>query len=292
MSETWLAVSDETGNFDQGNRYIGVGMVIARLSDWNGALQEPIGDRSVASILEQPIPIPGQNVPRRGQHHVKDALDFWNRERPRASVWAANGPHLEQPARHLAELFHWLLRHERLITLGVIGRAPDCRRRLGLASRDPAHLLARMTAPLLKLVWPFLARDDRLLVLPSFRSEPTDHEALRRVQVQAQKADDRVQRVGDRPLVSTLLDDVNRTTNYFDVNTERCTAGRIHHLRSRSAALQQSGLKSNQLQPLADIAAALTLLTDPAAHANRNVRIPKPNTGNARFYRITEVTSA
>jgi len=78
-SPVWLAVGDETGQWDRilPSEVLGVAVVMARLEDWHEALNETIGGRSVAKRMRRPLQALPADAPHRSeQHHVLDVIRY------------------------------------------------------------------------------------------------------------------------------------------------------------------------------------------------------------------------
>ena len=296
MPDTWLAVSDETGDFDRSGGHIGVGVVVARVSAWASALGESVNGQQLPRLLERPIPL-AAGAQHSGYHHVRDALVHWNQNPPGINVWTGGG--VDASARHLHAVLQWLLNHPSLMTIGVIDRRSTIRERLGAGSNDPAMLLGKLTALPLKLIWPFIGREDRLLVAPGFRSEPINHPVQQRVRPPGAAPDgpgpggeaaDAGQRHGggNRTLVSTLLDELGGTARQFGIDPARCESGSLPYLIGCCRELKAARLSGETLSAIADLAAALTLLTSRKV-AHQLLLERDPRWTNALFCSLDQV---
>ena len=295
MADSWLVVSDETGQFDSvgsSHRPLGVGLVMARLADWQAALEEDLDGQSVARLCAKPIPGLDQHSK---YHHVRDFLLFANSQPKHQNPWKkkAGNPTLVAAAAHLDRLFRWLLHHPRLITLGLIGPAGAIKRALASQQEDPAVLIGKLTARPLMLIWPFLNNDDRLLIAPGQRSEKAGSKAMVRVGRTFMKAINYQDRdrglAGPRTMVSTLLGEVRSTaSNFPHLDPQRCDAGTLAYLENECTQLRAVQLDRLALIAIADLAASLALLT--SGFADHNLHYPSSPWPNARFYRIEEVS--
>ena len=76
----WLAVGDETGNWDELNNpgaFLGVALVVARIEDWQAALADVVDGQSIQDRLKAPP----RSLPREYQkstsHHLLDTFNYW-----------------------------------------------------------------------------------------------------------------------------------------------------------------------------------------------------------------------
>ncbi len=72
-SDLWLAVGDETGDWDhheQKHGFLGVALVMAKLNDWN--LAEKIKAKTVQERMTNPLNNLPQQYRKSDYHHVID----------------------------------------------------------------------------------------------------------------------------------------------------------------------------------------------------------------------------
>jgi hypothetical protein len=80
--DLWLAVGDETGNWDDTalpKQFLGVALVLAKVPDWKSAMREYVNDETVFQRMKQPL----QNLPPKSAskiHHVIDALRYFSKK--------------------------------------------------------------------------------------------------------------------------------------------------------------------------------------------------------------------
>jgi hypothetical protein len=90
---TWLAVGDETGNWDAldqdgpaDRRQVGASLTLAPLEAWAALDQESIGTQRAADRLGSPLQDLPASYPRKDFHHVGDAFDYLKQQKDRKSV--------------------------------------------------------------------------------------------------------------------------------------------------------------------------------------------------------------
>ncbi len=177
--DLWLAVGEDTGNWDDltfDEQFLGVGLVIAKISDWKLALEEQISGQTVLDRMKQPL----QNLPKgfaSNSHHVKNALDYFKTQSVRG-LWsldnkmaAAKSP-LACLKNELSANLAWLAKHTNLITLCTYGTAHWVRNHLR-GTEDYTQVLGRAYGLLVTLIIPFFKKEDSLLIaLPSPSKAP------------------------------------------------------------------------------------------------------------------------
>ncbi len=169
----WLAVGDETGNWDRlehkaNGPAIGAALVMVPLDRWQTLFAETLGNTTIETILKRPAP--GFEVAERGAmyHHARDVMLGFGRDRN------ANTPAVQQ----LQALLAWLHAHPDLITLGSYGSAAAVHAATGLG--DQAHALGYAYALSLAPLLPFLTAGDRIHLLVMGRSEDAKSTAVAR----------------------------------------------------------------------------------------------------------------
>ena len=167
----WLAVGDETGDWDRIDNpgaFVGVALVLGRIEDWQAALGESVAGQAVSERLGRPpqhLP-PGASESR--QHHLRDILKYW---RSRITgEWSLDEPGPDPLRQEVFTTLRWLAEHPRLVTLGLWAKGPD-KQRILFRSGDPAVALGRAYGLLVAYALPFLGPQDELLVQPGLRSE-------------------------------------------------------------------------------------------------------------------------
>jgi len=75
--DLWLAVGDETGNWDDYKKqanFLGVALVLAKVTDWKSALFEKINSQSVEQRMLNPLTHLPKMAQEKNFHHVMEAL--------------------------------------------------------------------------------------------------------------------------------------------------------------------------------------------------------------------------
>jgi hypothetical protein len=163
--DLWIAVGND--NWDtHPDQFLSAALVTAKISDWKSALTENFKDQSIEQRMKQPL----QNLPKgsaSNEHHVIDALNYFKAQSVRG-LWTldkmvkSNSP-LARLKNELCANLGWLATHPQLITIGTYGKAEWLRNNLPHAQDG----LERAYGLLAALILPFLANQDRLLVVPS-----------------------------------------------------------------------------------------------------------------------------
>ncbi len=230
----WLAVGDESGNWDalgggtNGGQPLAVALVAAPLQDWLALESETLADgESVADRLWQPLPLPEKYLAQErpdAVHHVMPALQ-WLKDQRLGGDWSLETPPAtdEPAAVQLWQHLRWLARHRRFVSVGV--QAPLDRVRARFGSDDPAQALGALYGRLGAWLLPFLGADAELHLSPGPRSEPADSLAVRRVRV-GNGSGARVH--GDqRGLVSRALDEARPALRRLGIDDDRLQAGTL-----------------------------------------------------------------
>ncbi|HEW98144.1 MAG: hypothetical protein DRR16_31645 [Candidatus Parabeggiatoa sp. nov. 3] len=292
--DLWLAVGEYTGNWDEltfDEQFLGVGLVIAKLSDWKLALEEQISGQTVLERMKQPL----QNLPKgfaSNSHHVKNALDYFKTQSVRG-LWSldnkmasAKSP-LASLKNELSVNLGWLAKHAKLITLCTYGTADWVRNHLRATDcpYDYTQVLGRAYGLLVTLIIPFFNKEDNLLIaLPSPAPlVKTDGESLPNEQ------DDDI-----KGLCSSLL-------NHAHQNLRVWQHSKIAHYNCGTfTSLQQNLLRENQNNDnislemieaflhIADLSAALMTLSQ---NTQGDIRLHDPNSNwhNVNFFKFEEL---
>lgn len=125
---TWLAVGDETGNWDSldcvgpadNRKVVGACLTLAPLKTWADIENERIGTRSAADRLASPLAALPETYPKKNFHHVADASNYLKFHGIN-SQWSLKEQPSDPVQRGLVESFKWLAGHTRLITVGCWG---------------------------------------------------------------------------------------------------------------------------------------------------------------------------
>jgi hypothetical protein len=173
--DLWLAVGEQTGNWDNLNAddpFLGVSLVMAKVSDWKLAFAETMNEQNVLERMKNPLP----NLPEHfasNTHHVKNALDYFKTQSVRG-IWSLDNKmaNAKSPLaclkNELSIDLAWLAKHANLMTLGTYGTAGWVKNHLMADSFDTFQLLGRAYGLLMTLLIPFFKKEDNVLIaLPS-----------------------------------------------------------------------------------------------------------------------------
>lgn len=183
-ARVWLAVGDETGDFDntEDRKPRGVAIVVARIPDWLAVLRgRPDGwKKTVRAIFSEPLdgirealPVIYEDEGRREREgrtfHVRPALDYLESSNIRESFDPFVYQGEDRILTALMKAFRWLAVHPRLITLGVMTTGTEFHDRFP-GQPDSAQVLGTLYGHLCATVLPFL-NGDRLVLAAARRSE-------------------------------------------------------------------------------------------------------------------------
>jgi len=257
--DLWIAVGKETGNWDDlthPEQFLGVALVIAKISDWKSALTENLKDQSIEQRMKQAL----QNLPKESAsdtHRVIDALNYFKTQSVRG-LWTldqmvkGNSPHARLK-NELSTNLNWLATHPQLITIGTYGKAEWLKNNV-----PQAQMLERTYGLLAALVLPFLTTEDKLLIVPA-----------------------------ESELVSSLLDYIEQSLdNWQRTKMAQYDSGSFTDLQQND--LKDSALDSTALNSIAEMGAALMSLSQ---NAQGEIRVyhPKDTWSNVKFFKFEEV---
>lgn len=290
----WLAVGDETGNWDElhnPDAFLGVALVMAQIEEWQAALNETLDDQRIRERLRAPP----RNLPPKyrgesGGHHLMEVFKRWGTQEFKEE-WSLAKPGSDPLRQEVFTTLRWLAEHPRLITLGLWGRAKEIKKVL-FRSNDPAIALGRAYGLLVGLTLPFLAPSDRLLVNPGLRSEPTDSLAGERSKVAKNSKDDDSRKHGfTRGTVSTLIDQgrLHRQA-WRDSDIAGLDAGTLDYLQGQCRRLRTACLPRDVLNAIADLGAGLLRLS--CHKSTDGLRLRRDDAwNNVVFHTLSEVTA-
>lgn len=278
--DLWLAIGDETGDWDnKQTNFLGVALVLAKVTDWKSALSEKINNQSVKQRMLKPLTHLPKTAQKKESHHVMEALDYLHIH----GEWALDKPSQDKLQQELFANLHWLAKHPRLITIGTYGNSRLVWERLNLAN-DPAQALGRAYGLLAASIVPFLGDDDTLLVAPASRSEDSSNEAIQRVTLNNQSNQER-QHGDARGLISTLLDQSQRVLQPWGLQ-EQIDSGVFLNLQKQY--FNHIFLDWLALDNIADMGAALMSLSQ---KGNIHLIDPRQTWRNVKFFHIKELLS-
>lgn len=291
----WLAVGDETGDWDtldNPGAFLGVALVMGRIEDWQAALAETLDD---GQQIQERLQAPPRHLPptyrKSSNHHLMETLDYWKAQRIEGARSLAD-PGDDPLCREVFATLHWLAEHPRLVTLGLWLQGPG--RRDLFRSGDPAVALGRAYGLLAGLVLPFLNPDeDRLLVQPGLRSESVDLPATKRATVGKAQPSTESRQPGDlRGTVSRLMEDGQSPHDAWPGGTlARLEGGTLDHLRQRCPLLKNARLPNNVLNAVADLGAGLLRLSCQQSGTGRLCLHRDEAWCNVVFHALPEVTA-
>lgn len=260
----WLAVGDETGNWDElynPGAFLGVALVMGRLEDWQGALEEKLDGQGIQERLQAPPRHLPSDYRKSGSHHLLDTFNCWKAQKLEGA-WPLAEPGSDPLRQEVFATLRWLAEHPQLVTLGLWLKGADMRREL-FRSGDPAVALGRAYGLLVGLALPFLNPADRLLVQPGLRSESANSPARQRATVaKAQPSTDSRQPGDTRSTLSVLVEEGQRHRDAWRGGAiARLEAGTLDHLRGVCPPLQKIRLPNTVLNAIADLGAGLLRLS-------------------------------
>jgi hypothetical protein len=287
----WLAIGDETGNWDELHNpgaFLGVALVMGRIEDWQGALQETLNGQRIQDRLQAPPQHLPADYRKSGGHHLLDTLNCWKAQ-PLEGVGSLREPGPDPLRQEVFATLRWLAEHPRLITLGLWFKGVDGQREL-FRSGDPAVALGHAYGLLVALALPFLNVRDRLLAQPGLRSESAYSLAQQRAAVakEQKKADARSH--GDtRGMVSVLVEEGQRHREaWCDRDIARFEAGTLDHLRGLCPPFKKTYLDNDVLNAIADLGAGLMRLSCQPGPTRFSLR-RDPAWNNVVFHSLEEM---
>jgi hypothetical protein len=291
MSE-WLAIGDETGNWDTvryPNAFLGVALVMGRIEDWQTALHEQIDGQRMASRLQNPI----RHLPRPEKsknHHLNDAFLCWEQEKL-AGEWLLSEPGHDPLRQEVFATLRWLAEHPRLITWGLWGRGKDVKE-TWLRSNDPAVALGHAYGLLVGQMLPFLNAGDQLLVQPGLRSEPADLRAKHRAALSKYPSSDDERLNGHtRSTVSVLIHEGQSYRQEWRGDAiAGFDAGVLVRLAEEYASLASLVRHIKALNAIADLGAGLLRLSCQSGTTLLRLR-RDPTWRNVVFHSLEELNS-
>jgi len=289
----WLAVGDETGDWDKIDNpgaFVGVALVLGRIEDWQAALGESVAGRAASERLGSPpqhLP-PAASASR--QHHLLDILNYWRRRM--TGPWSLDEPGPDPLRQEVFATLGWLAEHPRLVTLGLWAKGPD-KRGILFRSGDPAMALGRAYGLLVAWALPFLEPQDELLMQPGLRSEKADIPAQQRAMTRANQASTTDSRREGyfRGTLSALEEEVQTAQDSWrGGRLADFKAGTLDHLREGCPPLRQARLPNGALNATADLGAGLLRL---ACQQDFSLFRLRCDTGwrNVAFLSLTEATA-
>ncbi len=288
----WLAVGDETGNWDEPgnpNAFLGVALVMARIEDWQAALNETLDGQPIRERLGAPPRHLPSEYRKSSGHHLMDTFNRWRDQNLKGEYVLAK-PGGDPLRQEVFATLRWLAEHPRLIKLGLWGRAGAVKKVL-FRSDDPAIALGRAYGPLVGLALPFLAPADRLLVNPGLRSENAHLHAIQRAAVARDKKDVDSRSHGDtRGTISVLVEEGRRHRDAWrGSDIAGLEAGTLDYLGGICKPLRIAQLPVGILTAIADLGAGLLRLS--CHKSTDGVRLRRDDAwNNVVFHPLSEIT--
>lgn len=260
----WLAVGDETGNWDEMHNpgaFLGVALVMGQIEDWRAALAETLEGQRIQERLQAPPRHLPSDYRKPGGHHLRDTFNCWKAQKLEGA-WSLADPGDDPLRQEVFATLRWLAEHPRLVTLGLWLKGAGMRREL-FYSGDPAVALGRAYGLLAAVALPFLDPADRLLVHPGLRSEGAYSLAQQRAAVAKDQKNADSRPPGDtRSTLSVLVEEGQRHRDAWRGGAiARLEAGTLDHLRGICSPLQKIWLPNAVLNAIADLGAGLLRLS-------------------------------
>lgn len=287
----WLAVGDETGNWDDldhPHAFLGVTLVMGRIEDWNEALTEALDHQTITERLQSPPQYLTQDRQAK-KHHLMDVFRCWQHQNL-SGEWSLDAPGADPLRQEIFATLRWLAEHPRLVTLGLWLEHADIWRNL-FRSGDPAVALGRAYGLLVGQILPFLNPEDRLLVHPGLRSEPAHLLAEERVSTGKFQANAETRQPGhSRGTVSVLIEEgQGHRDAWATPPIANFEAGTLDYLRQCSPLMKDIWLPNEVLNAVADLGAGLLRLS-----CQRHTRLCLRHDEawrNVVFHALSEVTA-
>ena len=289
----WLAVGDETGNWDElrnPGAFLGVALVMGRIEDWQAALEEQVDDQRIQDRLQAPPRRLPQAYRKSGQHHLLDAFTYWQSQKL-AGEWSLDAPGDDPLRQEVFATLRWLAEHPRLITLGLWGRGATLQAAL-FGSEDSAIALGRAYGLLAALALPFLNPSDRLLIHPGLRSESRYSIAQQRAKLNSAPETEEARQSGYvRGTLSMIREEIQRHGQMWRGGAvARFDVGTLDYLRNNSPALKTARLDNRLLNVVADLGAGLLRLT--SQPGTQGVSLRRDDAWrNVVFHKLPEITA-
>lgn len=286
----WLAIGDETGNWDQPGAFLGVALVMGRIEDWRKALEARLDGHWLKDRLQTPpchLPSAYRKAPH---HHLIDVFNYWSSQP--SGEWALDAPGDDPLRQEVFSTLRWLAEHPRLITLGLWGPGAAMRAAL-FGSEDSAIALGRAYGLLTALALPFLhPQEDRLLIHPGLRSESRDSRAQQRATLNNSRESQELRQFGYvRGTLSILREETQRHGQMWRGGAvARFDVGTLDYLRDHSSALKTARLDNRLLNVVADLGAGLLRLT--SQPGTQGVSLRRDDAWrNVVFHELPEITA-
>jgi hypothetical protein len=287
--DLWLAVGDETGDWDNDSQsednFLGVALVIATVKDWQKALNEKIDNQKISERMKK--------------HHVMEVMV----KLPTGDC-SLDKPNKNKPVQiKTFKNLRWLAEHNSLITIGAYAKRELIWNQIHLG-RSHAQALGQAYGLLLSLIIPFLNNNDELFFIPSlFSSDPKSLPNKQAEIIEEQNTQNSVgtqlkQEKSQRPhghiettIVSALHETRKNVENWqgLSINLDGGTFSYFQnkHPNAPDQILKQKA-KNNPMYNIADMGAALMTLSK---NTEKPTHLVDPNKTwkNVNFFKFEEL---
>jgi len=280
IGDLWLAVGDKAGSWDDlaaPEQFLGVNLVIAKISDWESILKEELGAQTIEQRMTQPLP----NLPKEiasNTHKVMDALNYFKAQSVRGrwtldAIVKGTTP-LARIKNDLSVNLGWLATHPSLITLSTYGKTEWVRNNLNYVE-NYAHALGQTYGLLIALILPFFKDGDSLLVAPAPDDDPQNPNEPLNADIKS--------------LSSSLLDYTQRSLRVWQ-NTKMAKLDCAAFTDLQQKYFQDTLLNMDALHSIAEMGAALLALSQ---NTKGDIRLHDPNRTwrEIKFYKFEELFS-
>lgn len=177
----WIAVGDETGQFDEkspnANTFHGVAMILAKQKDLQDAFQQTLLGKTIQQRLSSCL----DGLNNSNKHHVFDVWNYLREHNITGEHHLNNIPNLPKfiPLYTLGETFKWLIQQKNLISIGIYANnAADIMQNF-THSKDNAHIIGALCGKMLGLVAPFLGDNATIVAFPPLRKEHANNPSIK-----------------------------------------------------------------------------------------------------------------
>ena len=305
--DLWLAVGDETGDWDNSNRkshFLGIALVIAKVKDWQKALNEEIDEQPISERMKK--------------HHVMEVMGKLPTGDCSLDKPDENVPKQVKTFKNL----RWLAEHDSLITIGAYAQSEFIWNNIHLG-KSHAYALGQAYGLLLSLIMPFLNDNDKLFFIPSLFS--SDSKALTRKQASIEPTQqqqnlvkelkrllNRTREESNKILFQELLEKLSRRPDGY---LETTIVSALHETRKRvektwpelsinfdggtftylkekypntPAKILNQNAKKNPMYNIADLGAALMTLSKNTENSTHLVD-PNNTWKNVKFFKFEDL---
>lgn len=286
--DLWLAVGDETGDWDNNpnsdDNFLGVALVIATVKDWQKALNEKIDNQKISERMKK--------------HHVMKVMG----NLPTGDC-SLDKPDEKNPVQiKTFKNLRWLAEHNSLITIGAYAKREFIWNKIHRGNSH-AQALGQAYGLLLSLIMPFLNNNDELFFIPSLfssdsKSLPSEQAEIIEEQnmqnslgTQLQQLMKRSQGHIETTIVSALHETRKNVENWqgLSINLDGGTFSYFQNKHPKAPAqILIQDPKKNPMYNIADMGAALMTLSK---NTEKPTHLVDPNKTwqNVNFFKFEEL---